>query len=406
MYDTELKYSVGFQGGVKVDGKYWFPSFAENALLYCDNTGNVEYAGKFFKEKSNTKLYGDVQYYKNKLIFVPLGAQNIAVYDLVQKKFDFIPLKNQLDRITGLFFASIIWNDFLYLFPSFYPGILKVNLNNWNMELIDEWIEQIQGLIVSSQDAYFRSDFVQRGPLVYLAFCNAHAVLEFNLCNKNVRIFNVGETGYSTIAYDGEEFWLAPRGIGAIVRWNPKNENIHFYRNFPMNYHQGSAVGSFCFGDYYWIFPECANMVLKVNIHTGDIKESTLFSDICNAPYSIYSIWNASFIYCKKKENVVTLCTGRSSEICCLDLISGVVRKKTIKMPMEVRADYEMRIQNKYEKFLKKESERSVHIESSWYTLMDFMDYIDAICVDNQQEQNVGEIVFTFCHIIGKGTHP
>ena len=51
---TALKYSVGFQGGVYVDGKFWFPSFAGNALLCCDDKGNVEYVGKFPNERKDS----------------------------------------------------------------------------------------------------------------------------------------------------------------------------------------------------------------------------------------------------------------------------------------------------------------------------------------------------------------
>lgn len=400
MISEKLKYSVGFQGGIQVGDQFWFSSFLGNALLCCNNKGKIKYVGKFPEENVNaSKLYGDIKFYHNKLIFVPLGAQNIAIYDLSQKEFISIPLTCKKNQTVGYFLSAIINNGYMYMFPSFYPGILKLNLENWNMELIDGWVKEVDRYIVSPEDAYFRSDFVKRGNLIYLPFCNAHAVLELNLFNENIKIFNVGETGYSTIADDGTFLWMSPRNKGAIVHWDPTNGNIESYHDFPQGYNYGSAVGSFCYGDYYWIFPERANKVLKVNLYNGIIMEDIRFSDNCNACYSRYSIWNAAFIYCKMKDNVVILCTGRSCETIKVNLLSGNIERKVLKIPDEIKAVYENRDYHNLITRLKAEFKEKFYIELVWNTLTDFFLYSEILHRNCPIDKEIGRKIYS--HVKG-----
>ncbi len=375
MVSTALEYSVGFQGGVYVDSKFWFPSLVGNALLCCDDKGKVEYVGKFLNERedSDMALYGEVLSYRDKLIFTPLRTQSIAVYDLTCKKFESIYIKKKSDAVEGMFLAAVIWNDYLYLFPFYYRGILKVNLNNWDIEVIDSWIAHVDKFIISSEAPYFRSDFVQKDSFIYIAFCNAPAVLEFDLSTDKFKIYNVGNTGYSSIAFDGTNFWLAPRTMGNLVCWNLKKKKISYYGNFPAGYCHGGAVGSFCFDKYWWIFPERGNSVLKVNVHTGEIKIDILFSDICMKPYSEYSIWNSSFVYCKKMNDGVLLCSGKSSEVIYFNPTKNILKKCVLQVPAIIKADYDVMVQEKRERFIALEKEKSICHESAMYSLREFL---------------------------------
>ena len=55
--------------------------------------------------------------------------------------------------------------------------------------------------------------------------CNNH-VGRFNLDDYSWEWYSIGKEvyRYSGIAWDGKSFWLAPRYIGNIVKWNPDND--------------------------------------------------------------------------------------------------------------------------------------------------------------------------------------
>ena len=73
-----------------VVGNYVFFSALDfNALLKINmNTGEIKYVAEIPDEKANKqRLYSDIQQYKNKLLFVPMAAKDIAVYNMQSNEF-------------------------------------------------------------------------------------------------------------------------------------------------------------------------------------------------------------------------------------------------------------------------------------------------------------------------------
>lgn len=302
---------LGFQCCLEVGDALWFSSFLGKGLFRW-REGKTEHVLDF--EEEDIKLFNDIKFYRGKLYFVPMMADKIYVYDLEREHMESIPYGSER-REYGAFVFSILHDHYLYMFPSFYPGILKLDMDTCGAEIIDSWISEDFKKCQISGDAYFRGDYARKGDVVYLPLCNAHAVLEFRLDNGHGTVHDVGDQGHATIAYDGEKFWMAPRNRGNVVRWDAGAGNIEEYGDFPEGFQQGAFLGSFYRDGYVWIFPETANMVLKVNSHTGEITEDARFSDFCHCKVSKFSVWQDPFIYIKKDKGEVLLYAGKSSKV-------------------------------------------------------------------------------------------
>ena len=195
---------LGFQCCLEINHVLWFSSFRGKGLFRYDKK-KVEHILNF--EEEGNRLFADIRMYKGKLIFTPLMSKKIYIYDIASGELKGISYG--LTSISG-FSASVLYGQYVYMFPTYYPGILRLNMETYVFEVIDTWInEQFENCRIS-EDAYFRGDYIRHKDTLYVSFCNAHAVLEFHLENGQSVIHDVGAQGYSTIASDGKQFWMAP----------------------------------------------------------------------------------------------------------------------------------------------------------------------------------------------------
>lgn len=343
---------LGFQCGIDIDGELWFSCFRGNGLFrYNGNT--VEYMGSF-REKG-VKLFNDVVRYKDKLFFVPLAANNIHIYDLASGGMESISYKNPG---IGDFVFAIFHECHIYMFPSFHPGILKLNPETSDVDIIDDWINEDFAKCRLSDEPFFRGDYVREGDVIYAPFCNAHAVLEFHLNDGSSTVHDVGAQGHATIASDGKRFWLGPRKGGGILCWNPAAGESTEHTDFPEGFKEGAFLGSLYRDGYVWMFPESANMVLKVDVDTGKLEEEELFSDICRHKWSAYSVWKAVFVYMRQEAEQILLCSGKSSETVIFRPEKKEIRRFRLLRPIGAAEVYQEEPDERYLAFRERRKER------------------------------------------------
>ncbi len=361
---------LGFQCCIEIGGRLYFSSFRGNGL-FCYNGKTVEHLCNFDEE--GFKLFSDAKQYNNRIYFTPLRASQIHFYDLNRKEISKIEYGHKTIADFGF---SILKGNSLYMFPTYYPGILKLNLDTHDIDIVDGWLNDAYERCRISEAPYFRGDYVRDGDMVYIPFSNANGVLEFHFKDERGIVHNVGKQDYSTIASDGKNFWMAPRTKGAIVSWNPVTYKIAEYQNFPEGYLQGSFVSSFFKDGYVWIFPETANMVLKVNTQTGEIVEEPRFSDICTHRARSYSVWNAAFVYMKQDAERVLLCSGRSGETVFFWPNSGEMKRFHMKLSDQDVDHYKEEPYKWYIAYRDKKLRNSFSRETSRYGIREYLGYV------------------------------
>ena len=222
-FPEEELYSLLFEDIVFDNNKIWFASSNYNGLFKFDLSDYVtEYLGDFPEEEGTVdRLYSGITRYKNKLVFAPMGAKDIAIYDVDLKKFNKINVKNM--NLTNTpnyysnlkFYSLLTYQKWVFLIGCSYPAIIRMDMENGEMNYFDEWINDIKDLLIDQNEIYFLKPCIV-GKKLYLATCNSNVIMEFDMETCTHKLYQIKECDYtfSSICYYNNEFWIAPRKKG------------------------------------------------------------------------------------------------------------------------------------------------------------------------------------------------
>lgn len=184
-----------------VDGFIWFVAGAFNAFFRIDiNSGEVNYIGRIPGETfQKARLYSDIQQYEEKLIFVPMAADEIAIYDIKNNKFIKIKINDQNDtsnlyKQDYKFSKCIIYKEYAYFFCVSFPAIAKLDLKNYEMHYLVDWKKFFDGKKICEKKVYFRNAYEKEGK-VYLPSCCDNQVVEFEMEQERFQHYEIGENG-------------------------------------------------------------------------------------------------------------------------------------------------------------------------------------------------------------------
>ena len=173
------------------------------------------------------RLGAKIVCWNDKLIFIPLNAEKIWIWNLKSKEWINFELKKYKSNSGNLkMFQGIVFNDKLYMIGHNYPAIICLDLINNNISYIEEPFDRLHEKKRYLKDCYFICEYVQKDQYIYIASSVENLVLKFDLDSNNFWWIEVGDekNRYSGIAWDGENFWLAPRENTPIIKWNGKEE--------------------------------------------------------------------------------------------------------------------------------------------------------------------------------------
>ena len=120
---------------------------------------------------------------------------------------------------------------------------------------------------------------------VYLVSYRTNKLLEFQLETKQWKVYDIclNLRRYSTFLYDETDFWFLSWDGSCVIRWNKETGNTKVYDKMPEGYlaFSNAFVNPYtpafrgCFTtptmEEMFIFPNAANMILKLNKNTGEI---------------------------------------------------------------------------------------------------------------------------------------
>jgi len=372
-----------------------------NALL-CKENGVVKYIGKFpGEEYVYLPLFSEIVRYNNELYFIPCGAKAIAVYNLADGSFRrmLFPHKSKSEFYS---LKALKWEENIYLFPSIGEGIYKISLVDNSIEVYSEWKADIPEEAVAS-NGWLSAACVVQNNLAFFAFLTCKKIMRYNLENDSYQIWSIGEgLGYSTIAFDGDKFWLSPRGEGSIVAWKPEQGILAEYNEYPVNFRGGSYSSSFVWDKYCWIFPNGANKVLKINTSTGEISEDNLLAAFCEKEDSKYAIWHTPFTFCNYMGGKVILSTGKTAEGVIYHLADQRLERFYIEPPENWQFDYAAALEQNYQKRcddLKKrkrewKKKQKFHQETSEYRIKEFIEDVEREKAEDVLDDKIGNDIW------------
>ena len=229
---NEKKYKIGTADVIRMDDKLWFTSNTYNCLFCMDIASEkIKLIGSFPNEMfAQSLLYYQMESVGDKIYFAPCFAKEIGVYDIKRNEFEKIKIDEKMIRVKqgyDRFYGIQKYNNFLFFIPGYSKTIIRLNVENHEVQYVNEWSEKIEGNY-SAMDAFFWEQRVLRGNKLFLPFFNMNAILELNCDTLDcvIRKIDIEETGYSGICDEGDIIWLYTRQGGNLIGWNPENTQI------------------------------------------------------------------------------------------------------------------------------------------------------------------------------------
>ena len=224
-----LKRPFYFVDYIQINNEIWFTSGDYNGLYkYNLEEKRTERIAIFpYEPFEQVGLFLKMVQYKNSLIFVPATAKRIYIFNIEGGGFTDVKIPGLSDILQPIYFGeAVIYKEYLYLLGVRYPGIVKINLESYEVEIVDQWLDELSDEIMLDKN----ENILGYGGVVeedrFLIPCyQCNRVLEFNMntgeycfheignkVNKYVRMIRIKDT-YVLVTHDNEE-------ICHVIFWN------------------------------------------------------------------------------------------------------------------------------------------------------------------------------------------
>lgn len=252
------------------DNKIIFSVGNFNGLYkYNINEKNLEFIGNFKNENILMKqLYGKVHRYKDKLVFTPLGAENIGIYDLKSGMFESIllPFPKVSCGFEGKFLNSVIYDNKLFLFPGRVPYIAEYNFEKEKLIIHDNWYGEYNNKWGKKSSLLFGYDMVIIRDEIFLPSAHHNGLFRYCLKENMYEFIEIPCEckNIFTLAYDGEYFWCSTNN-GKLLKLNVNgriSEEIDIFSTYGV---KGIFAYSVYDDGYLWLFLSQTSIVVKIS---------------------------------------------------------------------------------------------------------------------------------------------
>lgn len=226
----------GLTAAVLFDNYIWGTANEFNALMKINiKTNNIELIERFPEEDDfTTALFGDMVHIDGKLVFAPMSASNIVIYEIVSRKFTLIPVDEGIANNSKLykenykFFKAVIQDRDIYFVGCSFPAIIRMNVDTYQLTYITEWADVLDGYISDWNDTYFRSVHISKEQEMWMPSCSCNVLIKFSLLEGSFQYFTIGkrENHFCDIEYDGKLFWLSSKNGHELISWDPSKFSI------------------------------------------------------------------------------------------------------------------------------------------------------------------------------------
>jgi hypothetical protein len=413
-YDTLL-----FEYLLYYDGYYWFTSYNFNGLFrFKDNPAESEFMGRIPNEDvEDVRLYRNITGHRGKLYFAPGSADEIAVYDISNRRFRKIPLDNELSTNNpkyvkrNKFREVLIVDDAVFFVGLSYPAIIRYNVENDALEYFTELYTEIQNQF-EAFDGLFFANAIRKENSILLPYLNSYSLVDFNTEDGTYKVNTIDAmaSGIKTVCLDGDNVYLIPRFHDNLLKLDKDLGEIDVFDKFPANFIP--AVRNFSFTYFangcLWLLPERSNMALRVDIHSGAISEVESFTAFMSENESV----DSTFCGTMGDDGVLRICSPFKNELLMLDTETESVTSHRVEMDSTAKEHYKSN-GNKHKSPLsyhldwhtqnKQIGESFTARESSEITTGDFLDelasgkyspHIDGFVKDNRFG-TIGQRIYT-----------
>lgn len=218
---------------VKKDGVVFFSAMNMNAVCSLNpNSGELEFLGRLPEASFDTnELPYVIKAYKDKLYLSPYQTSKLWCYDIRKQSWKSMELRTETPKGGHRVFKQMVqYEDKLFLFSGLQSYLAYVDLNTDEIMYLNGVFSEQTEALCEDVDRLVGRSYVQKGRYLWLASWVMNCVLKLDMKTLEYEWLKVGaeENRYAGIAWNGNRFWLAPRGQSTIIIWDGGTETEEF----------------------------------------------------------------------------------------------------------------------------------------------------------------------------------
>lgn len=238
------------------------------------------------------------------IIMIPAREDKIVIYN---RKKDFFYTKKLKNCISGSekFQAYAVWGDWIYMFPIYYPYIVKFNIKTYAIEYItDDTITEL----VAINKPLFMLQNAQVKNTVYLTIYNSNKIYRFDMDLDQGECIEVGDKKREYVSVFTLDKWNLAllEKKGDIVILNSKKDGLSVMESYP-NYDDTIMNCFIKVENSLYIFPKSVKgEIKKFDIDLCSMEKAEFSDLLCKKDYELewweynafsYPVYSGSNIY-------------------------------------------------------------------------------------------------------------
>lgn len=241
--------------------------------------------------KIGTKTYFAPRWYVN--------DNHLAVLDDAANEFEYIALHKETGRLLddeennslkkwewadSLYYSNspkfqgmIRFQDSLFITPSSYPAIVKLDMVTKEVLYYTDFIDEVIRISETkgSRSSYAFGSSLRMGTKIYMTCRWSDLLVEFDMETCAGRVIQLSGRGYGNqlILSDGTSLWLLSNQGPAVTRWNPASSEIRVFDGYPDEIadFNGWQSAAFFDGSIVAVAVNYDHLPLKIDVCSGEI---------------------------------------------------------------------------------------------------------------------------------------
>lgn len=226
---------VQFHDFIIIKNEIWYAASGFNGLFCAEvKTGKSRFIGRFPNEDDSAgrDLFGCMCCYNDKLIFAPLRAKNIAIYNIKLDKFESYKIPDPemgWEKHDMKFFAVTIFEHYIFFLGCVTPVIAKLDILSFELAMYYDWFDKFKIYGVKLGKSMFDRHIVVIDESFYVTSRQNNTLMSYNMKTNENSIYEVGEieSQYATLCYDGNNFWMVDEYRHQLISFNRKLRKIN-----------------------------------------------------------------------------------------------------------------------------------------------------------------------------------
>lgn len=305
MQEKDYKKLISANDIAAVGNDYYFFCLNYNGL-YCLHMLNrqLEFLGSVPCEDFRKKyLYGSIIEVDGKLYMPPMNGEEIAVYDIKQRKFEKIALRYKLDDKRSKFLGVLYSNRKIFFIPCRYHYLVVLNIDSGQIAYLDEWNHMLH-IPDKYDEPLIRNGFFIKDDILYMASMVDNTLITISTENFETKKIKIGSDsiGFQNMCFDKKEncIWFLKKNKPIVVRWDLESFQTRSYEVVHESYKQKGVypfIGLVYDKSRIYLIAYQSNISVMMNKNENTFLPAEWDTDDNE---DIYREWGAKYYFAKK----------------------------------------------------------------------------------------------------------